>query len=54
MSLAHFSFSIDNQWIGTIATDNGYYRRGRFNGWNPWANAAHDAPFDQEVIIRIN
>lgn len=46
---AHFSFSLDNQWIGTIPTGDGYFRRGHFTGYNPWTMGGLDAPFDQEV-----
>lgn len=48
--LAHFSFSLDNQWIGTIPTGDGYFKRGHFTGYNPWENGGLDAPFDQEVL----
>lgn len=46
---AHISFSLDNNWIGTIPTGDGFFRRGQFTGFNPWAQAALNAPFDQEV-----
>lgn len=47
---AHFSFSLDNEWFGTIPTGDGYFKRGQFTGYNPWIDGGLDAPFDQEVI----
>ena len=50
----HISFSIDNNWIGTIPTEAGYFRKGQFQGYNPWANGSIDAPFDQEFFFIFN
>ena len=43
------SFSVDNRLMGVIKTGDGYYRRGKFSGHNPWAKGGRDAPFDKEV-----
>ena len=46
---AHFSYTVDNTYMGVIATDDGYFKRGGFSGENIWANGGIDAPFDKEV-----
>ena len=50
----YISFSIDNQWFGSVFTGDGYYRRGDFEGNNPWTNGNDDAPFDEEFYFVIN
>ena len=40
--------------MGVIATEDGYFRKGRFQGNNPWANGGIDAPFDKEVILPLS
>lgn len=47
--LGKISFSLDKRLIGSVSTERGYFRRGRFRGHNPWLNGSRDAPFDQEV-----
>lgn len=54
MFSAHISFSLDNQWIGTIPTGDGYFNKGQFYGYNPWINGGPDAPYDQEFFIIMN
>lgn len=51
IKIAHISFSVDGKWIGTIPVGDGFFRRGRFTGYNPWANGTLMAPFDQEVYF---
>ena len=46
---AHISFTVDDIYMGVVPTGDGYFRRGGFSGYNPWANGGLDAPFDREV-----
>lgn len=42
-------FFIDNTEIGEISVNDGFWKRGEFNGQNIWSLGDKMAPFDQEV-----
>lgn len=42
-------FLVDDFEVGTVAVDDGFWARGKFEGENIWQNATKAAPFDQEV-----
>lgn len=42
-------FSVDDMVIGTIHTEDGYFKRGNFTGENLWSAGQLDAPYDQPV-----
>lgn len=42
-------FRLDDVQIGHVPVDEGFWKRGRFDGENIWASASKMAPFDQEV-----
>lgn len=42
-------FFLDGTRTGSVAVGDGFWKRGRFEGENIWANATKMAPFDQEV-----
>lgn len=42
---------MDNEWFATIYTAQGFFRRGRFKGKNPWTAGGLNAPFDQEFFL---
>lgn len=50
----HFQFSLDGDVIGIVKTCDGYFKRGRFSGVNPWLGGGPDAPFDREFFIILN
>lgn len=37
-----------------MPTGDGYFVRGQFTGYNPWAYGGPDAPYDQEFYFIIN
>lgn len=39
--------------MGVVPTGDGYFARGKFNGINIWENGTIDAPFDQEVCLKL-
>lgn len=46
-------FFIDDTEIGDIPVQNGFWKRGNFNGHNIWSLGNEMAPFDQEVKFKI-
>lgn len=50
----HLRFGIDDKHIGTISTDNGFFKRGGFSGKNPWEGGDANAPFDAEFFFIFN
>lgn len=49
----HIEFRVDDELVGTISTDDGYYKRGNFSGPNIWESGMLDAPFDQPVCLHF-
>lgn len=45
-------FFIDDDEIGDIPVQNGFWKRGNFNGQNIWSVDDKMAPFDQEVKLK--
>lgn len=44
-------FFVDDDEFAFISVDDGFWKRGDFNGENIWASGTKMAPFDQEVIF---
>lgn len=42
-------FFIDDSEIGNVPVNDGFWKRGNFNGSNIWSSGNKMAPFDQEV-----
>lgn len=47
-------YLIDGTEMGYIPVEDGFWKRGGFEGDNIWASGTKMAPFDQEVSISIN
>jgi beta-glucanase (GH16 family) len=47
-------FYIDGELILKVEANDGFWKRGGFQGANIWANGSRMAPFDQEFYIIIN
>lgn len=43
------TFLIDDEEIGSLPAQDGYWQQTGFKGENPWANGTATAPFDQQV-----
>lgn len=53
----NMEFYVDNQLIGVINADKGFFDRGKFNSTiysDPWAKNSIFAPFDQEFYVILN
>lgn len=52
----YLEFFVDNQSLGRVNAENGFWARGNFGGEhsNPWAGRPPIAPFDQEFYIIFN
>lgn len=53
----HIKFYMDDQLMGTVEPQNGFWALGGFGGdanQNPWKDANKMAPFDQEFYIILN
>lgn len=46
----HIRFYLDGKQVGSIPVDDGFWKRGKFNGESIWSSGTLMAPFDQEVI----
>lgn len=42
-------FFVDGNELGFVSVDDGFWKRGGFQGENIWQNASKMAPFDEEV-----
>lgn len=38
----------------TIRAEDGFYKRGKFTGENPWISGTKMAPFDKEIYFILN
>lgn len=51
---SQLQFYVDDDYVGTVYADNGFWERGNFTGSglpNLWASGTQMAPFDQEFFI---
>lgn len=45
-------FFVDSEEFGFVSADDGFWKRGHFNGDDIWASGSKMAPFDQEVTYQ--